>query len=73
VVKSTGCTSKGPRFNSQHPHGSSQLSITPVVELYISRQNVNALKMNKSFFLFLFLICRDRVSCIALADLELTL
>jgi hypothetical protein len=30
VVKSTGCSSKGPRFNSQYPHGGSQLSITSV-------------------------------------------
>ena len=30
MVKSTGCFSRGPRFNSQHLHGSSQLSVTPV-------------------------------------------
>ena len=29
-VKSTDCSSRRPRFNSQHPHGSSQLSVTPV-------------------------------------------
>ncbi|KAL6030279.1 hypothetical protein STEG23_009294 [Scotinomys teguina] len=29
-VKSTGCSSRGPGFNSQHPHGSSQPSITVV-------------------------------------------
>jgi hypothetical protein len=28
AVKSTGCSSKGPRFNAQHPHGSSQASVT---------------------------------------------
>jgi hypothetical protein len=28
-VKSTGCSSKGPWFNSQHPQGSLQLSVTP--------------------------------------------
>jgi hypothetical protein len=27
VVKSTGCSSRGPRFNSQHPYGSSQPSV----------------------------------------------
>jgi hypothetical protein len=27
LVKGTGYSSKGPRFNSQHPQGSSQLSI----------------------------------------------
>ena len=26
MVKNTGCSSRGPRFNSQHPCGSSQLS-----------------------------------------------
>ena len=30
MVKSTGCSSRGPRFNSQHSHGSSQLFVTPV-------------------------------------------
>jgi hypothetical protein len=30
VVKRTGCSSRGPEFNSQHLHGSSQLSITIV-------------------------------------------
>lgn len=29
AVKSTGCSSPGPGFDSQHP-GSSQLSVTPV-------------------------------------------
>jgi hypothetical protein len=29
VVKSINCPSKGPRFNSQYPHGSLQLSVTP--------------------------------------------
>ena len=28
-VKSPGCSSTGPGFNSQHPHGSSELSVTP--------------------------------------------
>jgi hypothetical protein len=32
VVKSTGCSSRGPGFNSHLPHGGSQLSITPVPE-----------------------------------------
>ena len=30
AAKSTGCSSRGPGFNSQHPHGSLQLSGTPV-------------------------------------------
>jgi hypothetical protein len=29
VVKTTACFPRGPGFNSQHPHGSSQLSVTP--------------------------------------------
>jgi hypothetical protein len=27
MVKSTGCSSRRPRFNSQQPHGDSQLSL----------------------------------------------
>jgi hypothetical protein len=27
VVKSTGCSSKGPEFNSQQPYGGLQLSV----------------------------------------------
>jgi hypothetical protein len=30
AVKSSGCFSTGFRVNSQHPHGSSQPSVTPV-------------------------------------------
>jgi hypothetical protein len=30
VVKSTGCHSRRHRFDSQHPHGRLQLSVTPV-------------------------------------------
>jgi hypothetical protein len=32
AVNITGCSSRGPRFNSQHPHGSSQLTVTPALE-----------------------------------------
>ena len=31
AVKSTDCSSRGPRFNSQHPHSSSHLSVTAVL------------------------------------------
>jgi hypothetical protein len=31
VVKSTGCTCRGPGFNSQHPHDSLHLSVTSVL------------------------------------------
>ena len=30
ALKSTDCSSRGPEFNSQHPHGSSHLSVTPL-------------------------------------------
>ena len=30
TVKNTDCFSRGPGFNSQHPHGNPQLSVTPV-------------------------------------------
>ena len=30
MAKSTEYSSRGPGFNSQHPRGSSQLSVTPV-------------------------------------------
>ena len=30
AVKSTGCSSRGPKFYSQHPCNSSQLTVTPV-------------------------------------------
>ena len=30
AIESTGCFSRGPRFNSQYPHGGLQLSVTPV-------------------------------------------
>lgn len=31
VVVTTYCSSQRPGFDSQHPHGSSQLSVTPVM------------------------------------------
>ena len=30
AVRSTGCSSRGPGFNSQNPHGGSQLSVAPI-------------------------------------------
>jgi hypothetical protein len=55
--KSIGCSSKGPRFNSQHAHGSSPKSVTSVPGdmlpsyRHTGRQNTNALqiKMNNIF------------------------
>ena len=31
VVKSTGCSPRGPKFSFQNPHGDSQLSVTPAL------------------------------------------
>jgi hypothetical protein len=55
AVKSTGCSSRGPQFDSQHPYGSSQLPATPVPgdlmpsRRYTCRQNtdVHKIKINK--------------------------
>jgi hypothetical protein len=33
-VESTDCPFRGPRFNSQHPHDSSQLSVTPISDTF---------------------------------------
>jgi hypothetical protein len=45
AVKSTGCSSTDPEFNSQHPHGSLQLSETPTLpHRQTCRQNSNAHK-----------------------------
>jgi hypothetical protein len=46
VVVSTSCSSR--RYNSQHPHGSSQLSVTPgsdnLTHRHTDRQNTNTHK-----------------------------
>jgi hypothetical protein len=53
VAKSTDCSSKGPWFNPQHPHGSSQLSVTLVprdpspAHRHTCRKNTNAHKIRK--------------------------
>ena len=54
VVKSKVSSSRGPGFNSQHPHGSSQLSVTPVPgnltssHRHTHRQNTSVHKMKIS-------------------------
>jgi hypothetical protein len=35
VVKSIEYSAREPRFNSQYPHGSSQLSVTPVSDTFM--------------------------------------
>jgi hypothetical protein len=53
AVKSTGCFSKGPEFNSHHQQGRSQMSITPVPgdptpsHRHTCCQNTNAYKIIK--------------------------
>jgi hypothetical protein len=47
VVKNTVCSSKGPRFNSQHPHGSLKLSVTPVPRGL--HTNAHKIKLNELF------------------------
>jgi hypothetical protein len=57
AVESTGCSFREWGFDSQHPHGSSQLSVTPVPgdptpsHRHTCRQNTNAheIKVNKTF------------------------
>jgi hypothetical protein len=55
AIKSTDCSSRGHRFNSQHPHSSSQLCMTPVPEnwtpshRHTCRQNTNAHKISNKF------------------------
>ncbi|CAO2639813.1 hypothetical protein LEMLEM_LOCUS25074, partial [Lemmus lemmus] len=44
-VKSTDCSSRGPRFNSQHPHGSSQLSEDPVPGNLTLHTNTHKIKV----------------------------
>jgi hypothetical protein len=48
-VKSTGYSSKGPGFNSQHPHDSSHLSVTPASHRHTCRQDTNAHKIKANF------------------------
>jgi hypothetical protein len=53
--KCTGCSSRGLGFSSQHPHGSSQLSVAPIsgvwgLHRHSCKQTTNAhkTKINKS-------------------------
>lgn len=54
MVKSIGFSFRGPRFKSQHPHGSSQSSVTPVLgdmtpsHRHACRSNTNAHKKRLS-------------------------
>jgi hypothetical protein len=77
VVKSTDCSSRGPRVNSQKPHGSLQLSVTPVPPSHRDTcnqntkcsQNKNQLHIKRKVdynFSFLFSV-QER----PLADLEI--
>jgi hypothetical protein len=52
MVKSTGCSSEGPEFNSQQPHGGSQPSVIGSNALFCcirrQRQCTHIYKINKS-------------------------
>jgi hypothetical protein len=58
AVKSTSCSSRGPQFKSQHPDGSSQLSVTPFQgdptpshrQAYSQNSNVHKIKIINYFF-----------------------
>ena len=60
-VKSTGCSSRGPEFNSQQLHGGSQPSVMGSDALFFC------------LFVFCFLFFKTGYLCVALAVLELTL
>jgi hypothetical protein len=54
TVKSSGLSTRRPGFNSEHPHGSSPLSVTPA-PVYLKpshrhtcRKNTNAYKKEKT-------------------------
>jgi hypothetical protein len=53
VVKSIGCSSRGPEFNSQQPHGGSQLSVTLVSDTCTQidmQTSTTEHKINNKFF-----------------------
>ena len=52
MVKSTVCSSRGPGFNSQHPHGGSQQSLTSVWGCLISFSGRNYLEQTNFFCFF---------------------
>ena len=55
-VKNTDCSCRGLGFNSQYPHGTTQLSVTPVPgdptlsHRHACRQNTNAYEIKISTF-----------------------
>lgn len=56
MLKGTHCSSRGPGFKSQHPHGGSQLSVTPVPvdlipqHMHPCSQNTNVHKRKDIYF-----------------------
>ena len=57
-MRSLAVFSRGPRFNFQHPHGSSQLYVTPAPEdLTTTKDYIGILFIHLSTFFF-----KDRVS-----------
>jgi hypothetical protein len=59
VANNTGCSSRGPGFNFQHPHSSLYWSVTTVpgnlasLQRHSCRQNTNACITNKNVYNFL--------------------
>lgn len=53
VIKSTGCSSGEPRFNTQHPQGSLQLSVSHMwyIDIYASKMpiHIRILKFKKEW------------------------
>jgi hypothetical protein len=55
-VENTGCSSRRPGFNSQHPHGSSQPSVTPLSgdlkpsHRHTCSQNINVYNIIINYF-----------------------
>jgi hypothetical protein len=75
VVKSTNCSSSGPKFNSQYTHGGSQTSVMVSDVLFWcvlrEQQCTHIHKINNFLLFFLFFV--TGFLCVALAVLELTL
>jgi hypothetical protein len=57
VVKSTGCSSRGPEFISQQPHNSAHLSEMPVPGLLLTPSHRHTCKLNTNE-------CKNKTVCV---------